>query len=145
MELVVTLNAEIAADSLPPAQEELQPKGFFGRAVDRLLEMLSFIEVPNEPMVWIFGLMLGWPLLQNLFGGTSAPTHAPSSIAEGDQVKVEQLEVHKEYNGLQGRVVGRMPATDGGDVKHRVQLQIGSETKVLAIRERNLRKCPPAS
>lgn len=33
----------------------------------------------------------------------------------------------QEYNGLVGRVVGQM-ATEG-DVKHRVQLQIGSETK----------------
>lgn len=148
----VALDAEIHADSLPPAEEELQPKGFLGRAWDQFFGILSFIELPSDPTVWMIGLMLGWPLLQNLFaaGGASgasgasgaAPPQAGSpSIQEGDLVKVEELEVHKEYNGLQGRVLGRV-AADGGDVKHRVQLQIGSETKVLAIRERNLRKSP---
>lgn len=140
----VALDAEIHADSLPPAEEELQPKGFFGRAWDQLFGILSFIELPSDPTVWIFGLMLGWPLLQNLFaasGGAAPQAGSPRTIQEGDLVKVEELEVHKEYNGLQGRVLGRV-AADGGDVKHRVQLQIGSETKVLAIRERNLRKCP---
>eukprot|EP00435_Cladocopium_sp_Y103_P046238 s235_g13.t1 len=142
----VALDAEIHVDSLPPAEEELQPKGFIGRAWDQFLGILSFIELPSDPTVLIFGLMLGWPLLQNLFaagGAAAAPQAAgnPSQIKEGDLVKVEELEVHKEYNGLQGRVLGRVTA-DGGDVKHRVQLQIGSETKVLAIRERNLRKSP---
>ncbi|CAL1156222.1 unnamed protein product, partial [Cladocopium goreaui] len=37
----VALDAEIHADSLPPAEEELQPKGFFGRAWDQLFGILS--------------------------------------------------------------------------------------------------------
>ena len=56
------------------------------------------IELPSEPMVWIVGLILGWPLLQNLL--------APKSgrICEGDLVAVSELEVHKAiqafYKGL---------------------------------------------
>lgn len=136
----LALDAPLGADDFPEAAQELQPKGLFGRLWEKCTELFRFVELPSEPMVWLFGLMLGWPLIQNLFGGT-APSEPSSSaqIKEGDLVKVENLEVHKEYNGLQGRVVGRMAAD--GDIKHRVQLQIGSETKVLAIRERNLRPC----
>lgn len=53
------------------------------------------IELPSEPMVWIVGLILGWPLLQNLM--STAPS--PPRILEGDLVKVTELEVHKASAG----------------------------------------------
>eukprot|EP00931_Biecheleriopsis_adriatica_P058742 TRINITY_DN3504_c0_g1_i2.p1 TRINITY_DN3504_c0_g1~~TRINITY_DN3504_c0_g1_i2.p1 ORF type:complete len:646 (+),score=152.64 TRINITY_DN3504_c0_g1_i2:62-1999(+) len=137
---------------LPDAIEELWgPKGILGRlmesaaaAVNRLAEAVQE-QGGSLVQVVFFAVMLGWPLLNQLLSGSqqdasaavdgrrsSNDNSASSSMADGTWVQVDGLEVHKEFNGLKGRVVGRTTL--------RVQLQVGSETKVLAIRERNLRR-----
>jgi len=114
--------------------------------------------------VLFFGALIGWPLISNLLGGdgesqpqqqagrssgasscgdrsASAAPEQPGGLSSGQSVVVEGLRQHTEYNGLRGRIVGRDEAAEpGAPAKYRVQLRIGSEDKILAIRPEHLRK-----
>eukprot|EP00930_Biecheleria_cincta_P097109 TRINITY_DN88839_c0_g1_i1.p1 TRINITY_DN88839_c0_g1~~TRINITY_DN88839_c0_g1_i1.p1 ORF type:complete len:640 (+),score=108.61 TRINITY_DN88839_c0_g1_i1:32-1951(+) len=149
-----SFTAEESLEDLPEPEENLEgPKGFLGRLADSAMKAVgSFSDAVSEQgaslvQVLFFAAVLGWPLLNQLMSGSQPNSAAQSrtgtsssGIADGEHVQVDGLEVHKEFNGLKGRVVGRAPAPAGEAQKLRVQLQVGSETKVLAIRERNLRR-----
>ncbi|CAE7800019.1 DNAJB6 [Symbiodinium microadriaticum] len=130
-----------------PEEERTGPKGFIERAWEACSEILRrLFEAIAEPRLLLFSLVFGWPLLQQLMGpsqSSNSAGNAPNAargLADGDPVQVQGLADRTEFNNLRGRIVGRVPGPDGEATKYRVQIQFGGESKVLAVKERNLRK-----
>jgi len=156
-----------AIPPLPAAVKELYgPKGIVTQWAEAGMRYVrDAVETLQDSggsliQVLIFGAIIGWPLISNLLGGDSQPQRQgasgdsrcgdrparaaperPGGLSNGQNVVVEGLRQHTEYNGLRGRVVGRDESAEpGAPAKYRVQLRIGSEDKILAIRQEHLRK-----
>lgn len=146
-----------ACPPVPRAVDELAgPKGFLGQLVDNVVKSINnatngLAEASTMLIqLLVFGAMIGWPLISNVMNANAPATPATSAtngasrsgggagfLQTGQGVVVDGLRQRTEFNGLRGRVVGR---EDGQQPpKYRVELQVGGESKVLAIRAEHLR------
>jgi len=138
---------------LPGAVEELTgPKGMMGRLQDSAVKAFKRLADSTEEagpavmQVLVFGAVVAWPLLNNFLSSPerrpAAPAGQRGGLSNGQAVMVDGLRQHTEYNGLQGRVVGRADAGNGQPAKYRVELKVDGQDRILAIRGDHLRPAP---
>lgn len=139
-----------AMPPLPTAVEELYgPKGLLGRLGDRVHKFYnSAVEYAKESgggslQLLFFAVLIGWPMLSNQLNNLAKnaaginPQDAQNCIPVGTTVVVDGLRQATEYNGQRGKVIAHM-VVPGQPIKYRVQLRIGGEDKVIAVRADNL-------
>lgn len=138
----------------PPVVHELT--GPLGRLATLAKKIRSTIEFsaqafqeagPALLQLVIFGVMIGWPFVNNMLrnseNGAPASAATPSGEAGhhvGQSVIVDGLRSNTEYNGLRGRVVAIMQGEGSQPTKFRVELRVGTEVRVVAVRREHLRR-----
>lgn len=147
-----TVNDLIALPEVPPVVQELTgPLGRLARLAKKIRDTIdlstnAFQETgPALLQLVIFGVMIGWPLVNNMLrnsenGASTSPatSSGAAGIRDGQSVIVDGLRSNTEYNGLRGRVVAIIPGGDNQPTKFRVELRIGSEVKLVAVRREHL-------
>lgn len=153
--------ARVAFDRMSlPIPEDVDrlegPPGIIGHTIEMISKRLAGLStlwhdsgVPAA-QVLIMAVIILWPLINMVSGqGQQAVPAVPGGQdhgqgvrvpANGERVQVFGLEKNTEFNGLTGVVVGQTSPTDTQAAKVQVMLEANGERKIVAIRDRHLRR-----